>query len=667
MASKHAFENMFRAPWELLISLVSAGFGLICLLDHRIMAIDIVMGPIVSLPFFVLALMRGYQGMRVYIFRKHLLALKPFAMSTQEVPISTKHLYLGRGFRWLPIHRQRLHLLSLVDNQHYMEKSFLYRHIQSKSKDNPKGLCAKLTTIKYLPFRPMPDIGGKAWVHGVGSDRERAIYVNQANRNSHECVFGMTRVGKTRYLSIKVNQDIRNGESVLIIDPKGDLEVMQDIYCAAKAAGRLDDLIITHFGFPEISAKYNPLSSFSNVSEVASRITSAIAASGEGQTFKDFAWQYLNIVARCLFELGEAINYKTIAFYIKRPEILLITYVDKIYPKIEPGYLEAIDKIIGEHNSRIDKDGNAVSPIKRSVAIKRYLTEHIEAQASGGEAKQLMDSIIVPLYNAAMLDKTYYDKITASVGPVLDKINQTQAQSIFSWENGFGLPNISLEDIIKRNQVVYIGLDSLTNKDMAEAVGQAIIADLVSLCGRLYSESGSGNASLCLHCDEFSNIVRDEFVNLLNKAGGAGVKVSAYTQTINDLGAAFGNNQDKAKMLMGNFGTVTMMRVSNEDTAASFTRCLERVRTRSSVPSTMSNDSADSDGELFTTYNTDQVSEEKNTIVDINDLFSLPKGQAFVMTNGGEIFKVRIPLPKNDGSAPQTFESILSEVNLCFV
>ncbi|PCI37732.1 MAG: conjugative coupling factor TraD, PFGI-1 class [Thiotrichales bacterium] len=667
MASKYAFENLFRTPWELLIAIIAFSFGSICILHHQTLALSANMGVMIAMPCFLLALIRSYQGIQIWLFKKRLLLLKSFAMSTKEVPVSKQHLYLGKGFTWLPIHRQRLHLLSMLENQSYIQRNFLYRFVQKRAKDYPKGICAKLTTLRFLPFRPMPEIGGKAWLHGVGSDKEHNIYVNQSNRNSHECTFGMTRVGKTRYLSIKVNQDIRNGDAVLIIDPKGDLEVMQDIYCATKACGRLDDLIITHFGFPDISAKYNPLASFSNVSEVASRVVSAIAGSGEGQAFKDFAWQYVNIVASCLNELGEVINYKTIAFYIKRPEILLITYVDKIFPNIEAGYLSDIQEIIDENNSRVDKDGNPVAPLSRSIAIKRYLTKYIEEHATTGTQKQLMDSIIVPLYNAATLDKTYYDKITASIGPVLDKINQTQAESIFSFENSFGLPEIKLEDIIKRKQIVYIGLDSLTNKDMAESVGQAIIADLVSLCGRIYSEAGSKTTSLCLHCDEFSNIVRDEFVNLLNKAGGAGIKVSAYTQTINDLGAAFGNNQDKAKMLMGNFGTISMLRVSNEDTAKTFTNCLETIQTRTSVPSTMANDKPDGkNGDLFTTYNTDTILQTGNAIIEINDLFSLPKGQAFVMTNGGELYKIRIPLPKNDGTAPQTFETVLSEVNLCF-
>ncbi len=669
MATNYAFENLFRSPWELFVSAISAGFGVICLIDHRILALDIKMSPIVASPFFLLAIVRGYQGVRLYQFRRRLLQLKPFSMSTTEVPLSKDNLYVGRGFRWLPIYRQRLYLLSLVENQRYIQKGALYKYVQAKAKEKPNGICKKLTKMTFLPFKPTPEIGGKPWLHGVGSLNERAVYINQHNRNSHECTFGMTRVGKTRYLSIKVNQDIRNGEAVLVIDPKGDLEVVQDIYCAAKAAGRLDDLIITHFGFPDISAKYNPLASYSNVSEVAGRVTSAISGSGDGQAFKDFAWQYINIVARCLEELQERIDYKTIAFYIKNPEIMLTTYMDKVFAKVESGYLSEVQAIIDENDAKVDKAGNSVEPIQRSVAIKRYLTKHIEMKAASGiTSKSLMDSIIVPLYNAAMLDKTYYDKITASIGPVLDKINQTQAQEIFSWESSFGLPEIRLDSVIQRKQIVYIGLDSLTNREMAETVGQAIIADLVSLCGRIYSESSGRKTPLCLHCDEFSNIVRDEFINLLNKAGGAGIKVSAYTQTINDLGAAFGNNTDKPKMLMGNFGTITMLRVSNDDTAKNFTDCLEKVRTRSSTPSTRSNDMPDEEeGKLFTTANSDTIVEESCSVIEINDLFSLPKGQAFMMTNGGEVYKIRIPLPKNDGTAPKNFESILSEVNLCFV
>ena len=66
---------------------------------------------------------------------------------------------------------------------------------------------------------------------------------------------------------------------------------------------------------------------------------------------------------------------------------------------------------------------------------------------------------------------------------------------------------------------------------------------------RLSKEEVTQRLGLCLHVDEVNEIVRDEFVTLLNKAGGAGVRVTAYTQTVNDLGAAFSGNSHKSKMI----------------------------------------------------------------------------------------------------------------------
>jgi conjugative coupling factor TraD (TOL family) len=660
MKTHHAFENLFRSPWELWVSLASFGVGALCLKNPMLMGFS---SSWIGAPFIGLGLLRGYQGLKVKAFHARLLTQKPFSLSTQEVPISQQYLYVGRGFRWLPLHRQRLSFLSNPENQSFTKKNVLYRFVQAKAKEFPESFFERLTKLSFL--KPPLNVGGKPWIHGVGSDEERPIFLNQANRNAHECVFGMTRVGKTRLLSIKVNQDIRNGQAVLVIDPKGDSELLADMYCAAKAANRLADMKVIHFGFPTLSATYNPLASFSNIGEVASRVSGAISASGEGRQFKDFAWQYLNIVATCLFELNEPINYKTIAFYIKRPELLLISYVDRVFPSLEPKYLSAVQDILDDHDGRVDKAGNPLPPMKRSVAIKQYLGDYLEHQAMNLSTKTLMEGIVVPLFNAATLDKTYYDKITASVGPVLDKINQTKANEIFSFEAGNLRPEVRLEEVIQKNQIVFVGLDSLTNKEMAESVGQAMIADLVSLCGRLYNQ-GRSESVLNLYCDEFSNIVRDEFINLLNKAGGAGIRVTALTQTVNDLGAAMGGCSDKAKMLLGNFGTMTMLRVSNQDTAETFTRCLESIRTRFSTPSTMSNDKAGSEnGELFSTYNTDTIAETNLPLVEVNDVFSLPKGEAFILCNGGEVYKIRIPLPKNDGSAPESIEALMGEVNRC--
>ena len=635
--SQNAFENLLHEPYEFLVGGYGIATGSMIIFEHQHLALDLQSGLILGGLCLALAYIRILQGIEVLTYQRNLLKLSPFSMSTKEVPVSQKDLFIGRGFKWGLIHRQRLHLLSMVGNEYYLKP----------------GL-----------FRPAvkEEIGGKPWLHGVGALAESDITLSQASRNSHMLVFGMTRVGKTRLLSVLVNQDIRNGEAVIIIDPKGDLEVLQDIYSACVASGRLQDLVILHPGYPDISAKYNPLASFSNISEVATRVASAISASGEGKQFQDFAWKFLNITAACILEMGEPISYKTLSFYVTRPKNTLLAYCDRVLPKVDPHYFEKIEAVIQEYR-KID-DNNLHIEIPRSKAINIYLQRYIEEVTAKGEATSL-HSTITDLHHAANVGDEFYGKITASLGPVFDKINKTNACEVFSWDDNFGLPEIKLEDVIKRKKILYIGLDAMVNKAMSEAIGQALIADLVSLAGRMYKDTKSQNDTLKIHADEFAEIVRDEFVTLLNKAGGAGYGVTAYTQTKNDIGAVFGGNSDKPEMLMGNFGTKIMLRVANDETAKVMTDAVEEVRARSVTPSTMSNDKADgSSGDLFTTSNTDAITESSHKIIVENDLTSLPKGQAFVLTNGGELYKIRIPLPKNDGNAPWSFAAIMSEVNL---
>ncbi len=633
---KNAFENLLRAPYEFLVAAFATAIGSLMLFEHESLALNLQEGILFSGLCFALAFIRLAQGLEVIGFQRNLLQLRPFSMSTKEVPASSENLYIGRGFKWGLVHRQRLHLLSLVGNEHYLKP----------------GL-----------FRPAnkADVGGKPWLHGVGANDETDVLLKQATRNGHILVFGMTRVGKTRLMSIIVNQDIRNGEAVIVLDPKGDLEVLQDIYSACAAAGRLKDLVIVHPGFPDVSAKYNPLASFSNVSEVATRVASAISASGEGKQFQDFAWKFLNITAACIQEMGEPISYRTLSFYVARPKQTLLAYCDRVLPKVDKDYLKKIEEIIQEFR-KIDEDG-VVNDIPRSKAVNIYLQRFIEDATSKGEAFSI-NSTITDLHHAANVGDEFYGKITASLGPVFDKINKTSACEVFSWEHNFGLPEVRLEDVIKRKKVLYIGLDSMVNKAMSEAVGQALIADLVSLAGRIYKNSNGERYILKLHTDELAEVVREEFITLLNKAGGAGFGVTAYTQTINDIGAVFGSNGDKPEMILGNFATKIMLRIANNETAKVLTQAVEEVRIRSSTPSTSSNDKADgSNGELFSTSNTDSINEAATQIIVENDLTSLPKGQAFISA-GGELFKARIPLPKNDGNAPRNFPAIMSEVNL---
>lgn len=54
-------------------------------------------------------------------------------------------------------------------------------------------------------------------------------------------------------------------------------------------------------------------------------------------------------------------------------------------------------------------------------------------------------------------------------------------------------------------------------------------------------------------------------------------------------------------------------------------------------------------------------------MIEVSDIISLPKGQAFIFVNGGELYKVRIPMPSNNESVPKDIKKLMREINLSVV
>ena len=78
------------------------------------------------------------------------------------------------------------------------------------------------------------------------------------------------------------------------------------------------------------------------------------------------------------------------------------------------------------------------------------------------------------------------------------------------------------------------------------------------------------------------------------------------------------------------------------------------------------NDAALPDGGVyFNSSNEDRLSTTDDTMVTVNDLLNLPKGQAFCLIEGGQLYKIRMPLPKpavND--IPPSTTQLMQQVNI---
>lgn len=283
---------------------------------------------------------------------------------------------------------------------------------------------------------------------------------------------------------------------------------------------------------------------------------------------------------------------------------------------------------------------------RRVVAIEQYLTQ-----------SPLFDPVLEGLRSAVRYERTFFDKIVASLLPLLEKLTSGRIAQLLAPDYADlndPRPIFDWMQVVRQRAVVYIGLDALSDSEVAAAVGNSMFADLVSVAGHLYKFGlddglpGAANhpmAPINVHADEFSELMGDEFIPMVNKAGGAGVQVTAYTQTLSDIEARLGNRA-KAAQVVGNFNNLIMMRVRETATAELLTQQLPKVDVASVSPLSGATDSSDPHGRTaFTSSSMDRITTTSVPLLEPAHIVALPKGQAFALLEGGTLWKLRMPLP----------------------
>ncbi|HCI6356553.1 TPA: conjugative transfer system coupling protein TraD [Klebsiella pneumoniae] len=300
----------------------------------------------------------------------------------------------------------------------------------------------------------------------------------------------------------------------------------------------------------------------------------------------------------------------------------------------------------------------------------------IEVALSSEEGKKLYDPILDGLRSAVRYDRTYFDKIVASLLPLLEKLTTGKTAELLSpdyQDIDDTRPIFDWEQIIRKKAVVYVGLDALSDSEVASAVGNSMFADLVSVAGHIYKHGinaglpggKEGKSLINLHCDEFNELMGDEFIPLINKGGGAGMQVTAYTQTSSDIEARIGNAA-KTAQVQGNFNNLIMLRVRENRTAELLTTQLPQVEIYTKTLVSGHQDTADVNADQdFTSSTQDRVGTVKVPLLEPADIVTLPKGQAFALLEGGQPWKIRMPLPAGDADdvlMPESIEKIAEEM-----
>lgn len=626
----------------------------------------------------------GYQylddGLKITKYQRNIRTLKPYTIKPKNLPVSDIKSFLGTGYRWQTRHTQRLVDIYKEKNEDYVRPSAAYDWARRTEVEWEKtiglSLVAKALRSNNIlnPLRPYPDIGGTAAIHGVGSDEENETYWDLGERNGHCLILGTTRVGKTRLEEVLVAGDINRGDTednvVIVIDPKGDGDLFRRMYTEAVRAGREDDFYFFHLGYPLDSCRYNPVGEFQRITEVAGKTTAQLADEGNSAAFKAFSWRFVNVVARALVDVGERPTIENINQYVQDLEDLLYRYAIKALGTVDDDPVSLIEETaatVRDRHPMVERKGKT----KATVAIIDLMKELLPDDNLGRQ-----------LILASNYERSFYEKLVASLLPFLDKLNTDKTSKLLSpdyFNDDDPRPILSWKEVIQRRGIVYIGLDGMTDREVATAVGNAMFNDLVSNAGLMYkhgkdvglpSLDGSKKLKMpkiYLHADEFNSLVGDEFVPMVNQSGGAGIRICAYTQTLQDIDAKFGTTtgNPKSMQIVGNFNTLIMMRVQNEETAMLMTTKLPKVQVNdATLVSGASAKSGSSSIGKFDDNNQDRISEKEVPMIEPAHITSLPKGHAFVLMNGNQLWKVRLPLfnDKGDIEMPNNLVDICADM-----
>ncbi len=660
MSRSQPVEVLLRPAVELYTVAVSAGAAFLCAAAPWSLALTPSIGIGSAVAFAAFGSIRMHQAWRILRYRRNIRRLPRYVMTSRDVPVSHHRLFIGRGFLWEQKHTHRLTQTFRPEFRRYVEPTLAYRlarRLEEKLEFAPAPLprLAHLTSwdVPFNPVRPLPPVGGLARLHGIEPD-EVDVSLPLGERVGHSLVLGTTRVGKTRLAELFITQDIRRKNShgehevVIVFDPKGDADLLKRMYIEAKRAGRENEFYVFHLGWPEISARYNAVGRFGRISEVATRIAGQLSGEGNSAAFREFAWRFVNIIARALVELGQRPDYLLIQRHVINIDALFIEYAQHYFAKNEPKAWDVIVQIEGKLNEK-NIPRNMIGREKRVVALEQYL-----AQARN------YDPVLDGLRSAVRYDKTYFDKIVASLLPLLEKLTSgkiaqllapnysdlTDSRPIFDWMQA-----------IRKRAIVYVGLDALSDAEVASAVGNSMFSDLVSVAGHIYKfgvddglpgTAPDAKVPINVHADEFNELMGDEFIPMINKGGGAGIQVTAYTQTLSDIEARIGNRA-KAGQVIGNFNNLFMLRVRETATAELLTKQLPKVEVYSTTIVSGATDSSDIHGATDFTSNTqDRISMTSVPMVEPAHIVQLPKGQCFALMQGGQLWKVRMPLPAPD-------------------
>lgn len=363
---------------------------------------------------------------------------------------------------------------AIANNQLWLGKGFVWdqRHTQMSTEILRRGLDS---TILGRPDK------GAGWLHGIGMGEED-IYLPLDDTFGHMLLGGTTRAGKTVMLRSLVTQAVMRNEAVIIIDPKGDKDLLEVARQACEMVGRPDRFAYFHPAFPENSIRLNPLANCNRWSELASRVAALRPTEAGSDVFQAFSQMALNNVIQGLRVTGRHATLTEIRTHLEGGvEKLLVAVLENHFDMAFKGDRNAWQPAASQYVAKVD--GKVKEPNERKAkGYSKFYRERVQAISPSPDLEGLitMDEH----------DRSHFSKMVAGLLPILSQLTTGDLGRLLSPDPSDAADNRPILDsgaLIRRRMVTYIGLDSLSDAIVGSTIGSLILADLAAVAGDRYN------------------------------------------------------------------------------------------------------------------------------------------------------------------------------------
>jgi conjugal transfer pilus assembly protein TraD len=339
------------------------------------------------------------------------------------------------------------------------------------------------------------------------------------DRSGHLGILGTTRIGKTRLLEHLISQDIRAGNNVIVIDPKGDADLFSKIIQVAAESGRLHEIMLITPIYPEYSLKMDPLAYYYMQDELVDHVISGIKAKEE---------YFINVAS----EITQVI-------------------------------IAGLIVIARTTNKTLKLNFNDIKMRSTHPALKKFSVE-VEASRDkcNPELKETIDEVIANIEQILESPADFFAKVSSSLRTTLTALTSSTTGRII----GKAHTNEFVKRFEQGKRVILVcNTGNLLARRTAHIIGRVLVSMIQSTVGRFFASGRKIDPPLCLYIDEGHNVLYKGIQELFNKAGGAGVWINFFTQSVAQIEEEIG--PEATQSIMDNINTWIFMRVNHDKTS----------------------------------------------------------------------------------------------------